>query len=127
MRGAIFRIELWNGDSKKIPENVKIGIQRVQDNLKRVMSHTAAKIPGWKVMERVEAVISTDNEEKQIREIHNSKLPYIEFHDHHSSTKENLTVDEWKKFAEAIQPEIEVLINVNPSMTLSIDFTIRED
>jgi hypothetical protein len=127
MRGAIFRIELWNGDSKKIPETVKIGIQRVQDNLKRVMAHAAAKMPGWKVMERAEAVISTENEEKQIREIHNSKLPYIEFHDYHSSTKENLTVEEWKKFAEAIQPEIEVLINVNPSMTLSIDFTVRED
>ena len=127
MRGATFRIELWNGDSKKIPENVKIGIQRVHDNLKRVMVNTAAKMPGWKVMERAEAVIATNNEEKQIRESRNPKLSYIDFHDHHSSTKENLTVDEWKKFAEAIQPEIKVLINVNPSMTLSIDFTVRED
>ena len=73
-----------------------------------MMKNIASRMPGWKYIERFEASLSTENGDKQIRHIGKSYKPsaFVEFGDRHSSTKENLTIDEWKQFAKFMEYEI---------------------
>ena len=67
----VLRIELWNNNIN-IPPNITTNIKNVNKYLKKAMNEVSSKMPGWKYLNRVEASISTDNEERQIRERKNN-------------------------------------------------------
>lgn len=104
------RIELW--DERFQPKRVQTGIEQARKNLKLIMMNVADKLSGWKFLDRCEAAISTENEEKQIRyfekELIGVNTNNLEFHGSHS--REPPSVEEWKQFANLIEAEIDTII-----------------
>ena len=102
------RIELYSHNNYiNIPDHIRTNVTNVNLHLHKAMKEVASKMPGWKYLDRCEAAISTENEEKQIRHCDNHcNSAFIDFHDSHSTTIEKLTIEEWKQFAKLIELEI---------------------
>ena len=127
MEQFILRIELYDRHIN-IPPRVQTNIENVNKNLKNIMNNVASKMPGWKFLDRHEASISTDNEEKQIRHYyHNSKSTkiFIDFYDSHSLQR--LSIDEWKQFGKLIESEINEIIHARCGVTLLCDISTSDD
>jgi hypothetical protein len=118
------RVELWD-NCINIPPKIQSNIENVHDKLHQIMKNIASHMSGWKYIERHEASISTENGEKQIRHIDKSHKPnaFIEFGDQHSSTKENLSIDEWKEFAKFLEYEINDIIHARCGVLLISDIS----
>lgn len=104
------RIELW--DERFQPKCIQAGIEQTRKNLKLIMMNVADRMPGWKFLDRHEAAISTENEEKQIRyfekELIGINTNNLEFHGNHS--RECPSLEEWKEFAKQIEIEIDKIV-----------------
>jgi len=104
------RIELW--DERFQPKRVQTGIEQARKNLKLIMMNVADKMPEWKFLDRCEAAISTENEEKQIRyfekELIGINTNNLEFHGSHS--REPPSLEEWIQFAREIEIEINKIV-----------------
>ncbi len=118
------RFELWN-NCVNIPPNIQTNIENVHSQLHQMMKNITSRMPGWKYIERFEASLSTENGDKQIRHISKSYKPsaFIDFGDQHSSTKENLTIDEWKQFAKFMEYEINDIIHARCGVLLFSDIS----
>ena len=119
------RIKLWHDDIN-IPEDTQVNIINVHKQLKDIMRKVSGKMPGWIILDRLEASIGTMDEKKQIREskdIINRPKSYIDFHSLKCDPGENISVKEWQQFAKAIQPEIELIIHNIPEIFLFTDLT----
>jgi hypothetical protein len=120
------RIVLYS-DEEELPYSIKRNIYKlVQNDLKTAMMCVANKMPGWKFLDRVEAAISTENLDKQIR--HSNLFPlfeeisrYIIFRD--CDGKERLSIEEWKQFAKFIESEINEIIGYRCGVLLTCDLS----
>jgi hypothetical protein len=128
MEQFILRIELYDRHIN-IPPRVQTNIENVNGHLKNIMNEVASKMPGWKFLDRCEASISTDNEEKQIREsLSNCMYPnqiYIDFKDDNSLQR--VSIDEWKQFGKLIEYEINEIIHARCGVTLLCDISTSDD
>ena len=121
------RVQLWGVPTGDIPTRIKANVTNVYTNLKNIVKIAASNMPGWKVLDRWEASISTDDGDKQIR--HNltyllDSSAWIEFIDTHSSAKEPVTIDEWKQFAKFVELEINNIIKAKCCILLTCEIDI---
>ena len=115
------RIGLWSHNYEKVPFNIQSNIDKCHDKLHQIMKTVASQMPGWKYLNRCEASISTDNEEKQIRQIMEGKPnAFIEFRSH---TKVKVSIDEWKQFSKLMEDEINDIILARCDMFLISDIS----
>ncbi len=108
------RIQLCQLGDTVTPE-LFVKAKLLHSNIYEIMRIAANKIPGWKFLDRGEPGICTLDESKQIRgpcQYHNDLT--FDFYDCHSSTKEDLTQEEWKQFAKAIEPELKNILGFIP-------------
>ena len=119
------RIELWDNNIN-IPPNIIFNIQNVKLHLCEIMKEVASKMPGWKFLDRCEASICTENEEKQIRNSnwydHNSA-----FFNFCSYGSLKITIDEWKQFAKVIEFEINCIIHAECGVLLISDLSSENE
>lgn len=103
-------IELW--DERFQPKRVQTGIEQARKNLKLIMMNVADKMPEWKFLDRHEAAISTENEEKQIRQCIGTGInpTNLEFRGNHSCSREPPSLEEWIQFAREIEIEINKIV-----------------